>query len=106
MQKTSLVWIDRVTVSLDAIEDEIVQDISNSTISSNDIIRESKRTLEHGLEVKVNTVIIKNYNEHQIIPITERFSEMGVSVDLLNMDVGGTKKLNPEQVVFGMRYAP
>ncbi|GIR33822.1 MAG: hypothetical protein CM15mP47_0480 [Methanobacteriota archaeon] len=47
-------------------------------------------------------MIIKNYNEHQIIPITERFSEMGVSVRFIEyMDVGGTKNWNPEQVVFG-----
>ncbi len=101
-EKLASSGLDRVTVSLDAIEDEIVQDISNSSISSNDIIEGIKAALDNGLEVKVNTVIIKNHNEHQIIPITERFSEMGVSVRFIEyMDVGGTKNWNPEQVVFG-----
>ena len=94
--------LDRVTVSLDAIEDEVVQEISNSSISSNDIIQGVKAALKHGLAVKINTVVIKNYNEHQIIPITEQFYQMGVTVRFIEyMDVGGTKNWNPQQVVFG-----
>lgn len=94
--------LDRVTVSLDAIEDEIVRDISNSSISSSDIIRGVEAAIEYGLAVKINTVVIKDYNEHQIIPITEQFYQMGVTVRFIEyMDVGGTKNWNPQQVVFG-----
>ena len=94
--------LDRVTVSLDAIEDEIVRDISNSSISSSDIIRGVEAAIKYGLAVKINTVVIKDYNEHQIIPITEQFYQMGVTVRFIEyMDVGGTKNWNPQQVVFG-----
>ena len=94
--------LDRVTVSLDAIEDKIVREISNSSISSSDIIQGVKAALKHGLAVKINTVVIKDYNEHQIIPITEQFHQLGVTVRFIEyMDVGGTKNWNPQQVVFG-----
>ncbi|DAC57493.1 MAG TPA: GTP 3',8-cyclase MoaA [Candidatus Poseidoniaceae archaeon] len=94
--------LDRVTVRLDAIEDEIVRDISNSSISSSDIIRGVEAAIKYGLAVKINTVVIKDYNEHQIIPITEQFYQMGVTVRFIEyMDVGGTKNWNPQQVVFG-----
>ena len=94
--------LDRVTVSLDAIEDEIVRDISNSSISSSDIIRGVEAAIKYGLAVKINTVVIKDYNEHQIIPITEQFYQMGVTFRFIEyMDVGGTKNWNPQQVVFG-----
>ena len=94
--------LDRVTVSLDAIEDKIVREISNSSISSSDIIKGVKAALKHGLAVKVNTVVIKDYNEHQIIPITEQFHQLGVTVRFIEyMDVGGTKNWDPQQVVFG-----
>ena len=94
--------LDRVTVSLDAIEDKIVREISNSSISSSDIIQGVKAALKHGLAVKVNTVVIKDYNEHQIIPITEQFHQLGVTVRFIEyMDVGGTKNWDPQQVIFG-----
>jgi len=94
--------LDRVTVSLDAIEDKIVREISNSSISSSDIIQGVKAALKHGLAVKINTVVIKDYNEHQIIPITEQFHQLGVTVRFIEyMDVGGTKNWDPQQVVFG-----
>ena len=94
--------LDRVTVSLDAIDDSIVREISNSNVGSKNIIDGVKAAIKHGLNVKINTVVIKNYNENQIIPIIDIFYRMGVIVRFIEyMDVGGTKDWKPEQVVFG-----
>ena len=94
--------LDRVTVSLDGIDEQIVKRISNSNVSPNDIISGIQAAAETGLRVKVNTVIIKNYNENQIIPITSIFRKMNVVVRFIEyMDVGGTKDWDPSQVVFG-----
>ena len=94
--------LDRVTVSLDGIEDEIVQDISNSKISSTQIITGIETALASNLKVKVNTVIIKGFNESQILPITRLFYRLNVIVRFIEyMDVGGTKDWNPEQVISG-----
>lgn len=101
-RKLAVSGLDRVTISLDAIDDDIVQDISNSNIGSNDIISGVKSAIDAGLAVKINTVIIRNYNENQIVPIVKEFYRLGVIVRFIEyMDVGGTKDWNPEQVVFG-----
>ena len=94
--------LDRVTVSLDAIDDSIVKKISNSNLGSKNIIDGVKAALDNGLNVKINTVVVKNYNENQIIPILNIFYRMNVLVRFIEyMDVGGTKDWKPEQVVFG-----
>ncbi len=94
--------LDRVTVSLDGIDDKIVQDISNSKISSREIVKGIESAINAGLTVKINTVVIKDFNENQIIPITKLFYRMGVTVRFIEyMDVGGTKNWNPNQVVSG-----
>ena len=94
--------LDRVTVSLDAIDDSIVREISNSNVGSKNIIDGVKAALKHGLNVKINTVVVRNYNENQIIPILDIFYRMGVLVRFIEyMDVGGTKDWRPEQVIYG-----
>ena len=94
--------LDRVTVSLDAIDDEMIGRISNSNVTSKEIIDGIIAAKNSGLEVKVNTVVIKGFNENQILPMVELFYRMNIIVRFIEyMDVGGTKDWNPNQVVFG-----
>ena len=94
--------LDRVTVSVDAIDDELIRDISNSTVSSKEIIDGIIAAKDSGLEVKINTVVINGFNENQILPLVELFYRMNVIVRFIEyMDVGGTKDWNADQVVFG-----
>ena len=94
--------LDRVTVSIDAIDDKMVREISNSNVSSQEIVDGIVAAKNSGLEVKVNTVVIKDFNENQIIPLVELFYRMKVTVRFIEyMDVGGTRDWNPNQVVFG-----
>ena len=94
--------LDRVTVSIDAIDDKMVREISNSNVSSQEIVDGIIAAKNSGLKVKVNTVVIKDFNENQIIPLVELFYRMGVTIRFIEyMDVGGTRDWNPNQVVFG-----
>ena len=94
--------LDRVTVSIDAIDDKMVREISNSNVSSQEIVDGIIAAKNSGLKVKVNTVVIKDFNENQIIPLVELFYRMRVTVRFIEyMDVGGTRDWNPNQVVFG-----
>ena len=94
--------LDRVTVSIDAIDDMMVREISNSNVSSQEIIDGIIAAKKAGLKIKVNTVVIKDFNENQIIPLVELFYRMGVTIRFIEyMDVGGTRDWNPNQVVFG-----
>ena len=94
--------LDRVTVSVDAIDDELIREISNSTVSSKGIIDGITAAKNSGLEVKINTVVINGFNDNQILPLVELFYRMNIVVRFIEyMDVGGTKDWNAEQVVFG-----
>ena len=94
--------LDRVTVSIDAIDDKMLREISNSNVSSQEIVDGIIAAKNSGLKVKVNTVVIKDFNENQIIPLVELFYRMRVTVRFIEyMDVGGTRDWNPNQVVFG-----
>ncbi len=94
--------LDRVTVSIDAIDDGLISKISNSNVTSQEIIEGITAAKDSGLKVKINTVVIKNFNECEIVPIVKLFYRIGVVVRFIEyMDVGGTKDWNPNQVVFG-----
>ena len=94
--------LNRVTVSLDAIEDDLFKQISNTKITPEHILSGISSAINVGLPVKVNTVIMKNYNESQIIPLVRNFHSMNIPIRFIEyMDVGGTKNWNYDQVVTG-----
>ena len=94
--------LDRVTVSIDAIDEALITNISNSNFTSQAIIDGIIAAKDSGLEVKVNTVVVKDFNESEIVPIAKLFQGLGIVVRFIEyMDVGGTKDWNANQVVFG-----
>ena len=94
--------LDRVTVSIDAIDSNTFQKISNSGITPDDIISGINAAKEVGLTVKINTVIIKNKNVNQIIPLVNLFSKLDIPLRFIEyMDVGGTSGWNLDQVISG-----
>ena len=94
--------LNRVTVSLDAIETELFKELSSTNITPQHILSGIQSAINAGLPVKVNTVIMKNYNENQIIPLVTSFQSMNIPIRFIEyMDVGGTKNWNYEQVVTG-----
>tara|TARA_B100000767_G_scaffold79791_1_gene76487 strand:+ start:7288 stop:8205 length:918 start_codon:yes stop_codon:yes gene_type:complete len=94
--------LNRVTVSLDAIEEDLFRKLSSTSITPEHILSGISSAINAGLPVKVNTVIMKNYNEDQIIPLVRNFHSMNIPIRFIEyMDVGGTKNWNYDQVVTG-----
>lgn len=94
--------LNRVTVSLDAIEADLFRKLSSTNITPEHILSGISSAINAGLPVKVNTVIIKNYNDDQIIPLVRTFHSMNIPIRFIEyMDVGGTKNWNYDQVVTG-----
>lgn len=94
--------LNRVTVSLDAIEEDLFRKLSSTSITPEHILSGISSAINAGLPVKVNTVIMKNYNEDQIIPLVRKFHSMNIPIRFIEyMDVGGTKNWNYDQVVTG-----
>jgi len=94
--------LSRVTVSLDALDNEVFQSLSDTTNSVDEILQGIEFCREIGLPVKVNCVIQKGVNESQIIPIIEYFNQISITPRFIEfMDVGTTNSWNYDSVVSG-----
>ena len=94
--------LSRVTVSLDALDNDIFQSLSDTTNSIDEILQGIESCKQIELPVKVNCVIQKGVNECQIIPIIEYFNQISITPRFIEyMDVGNTNSWNYESVVSG-----
>jgi cyclic pyranopterin phosphate synthase len=94
--------LSRVTVSLDALENEIFQSLSDTTNSVDEVLQGIEYCGQIELPVKVNCVIQKDVNESQIIPIVKYFNQLSITPRFIEyMDVGSTNSWNYDSVVSG-----
>ena len=92
--------LHRVNVSLDAIDDDIFRNINGRNINTKPVIKGIIAAKEAGLEVKVNMVVKKGMNDHQVLPMATYFKEQGITLRFIEfMDVGSTNGWNFDQVV-------
>ncbi|EEK92675.1 Molybdenum cofactor biosynthesis protein A [Bacillus cereus AH676] len=92
--------LHRVNVSLDAIDDDIFKNINGRNINTKPVIKGIIAAKEAGLEVKVNMVVKKGMNDHQVLPMAAYFKEQGITLRFIEfMDVGSTNGWNFDQVV-------
>ena len=81
--------LDRVTVSLDALNEELFQSINDVGFPAAKVIESIEAAQAIGIPVKLNTVVKRGMNEGEIIPILERFRHTGVIVRFIEyMDAG------------------
>ena len=94
--------LDRVTVSLDALDLETFQAMGDTKETPETVLRGIEAARLAGLEVKVNSVIRAGYNEHSVEKIAERFIGTNVIVRYIEfMDVGETNSWNNGEVITG-----
>jgi len=94
--------LDRITISLDAINSELFKKMSDSNSEVEQVVLAIEKCLDLGLPLKINTVIQAGVNEDQIIPIIERFAPLGIEVRFIEfMDVGTTNRWKFDDVVTG-----
>ena len=95
--------LSRVTVSLDALENDIFQSLSDTTNSVDEVLQGIRSCERIKLPVKVNCVIQKGVNESQIIPIVKYFNQQSITPRFIEyMDVGNTNSWNYDSVVTGV----
>lgn len=83
--------LHRVTVSLDALDEEVFQrmcDVPGSTVG--DVLAGIDAALRAGFEgIKVNCVVRRGQNEDQIVPLVQALAPRGIEVRFIEyMDVG------------------
>ena len=93
--------LSRVTVSLDAIDQEVHSAITDSEVPVADILDGIFAAIRYELgPVKVNCVVQRGVNDHQIPKLVRKFRGTGVIVRFIEfMDVGSTNGWTQGQVV-------
>ncbi|RTZ40692.1 GTP 3',8-cyclase MoaA [Candidimonas sp. SYP-B2681] len=95
--------LSRVTVSLDALDDQMFERMSDSHVSVKTVLNGIEEAARVGLApVKVNMVVRKGLNDQQILPMARHFRHSGHILRFIEfMDVGKTNGWNLQEVVSG-----
>ncbi|MDP4625489.1 MAG: GTP 3',8-cyclase MoaA [Akkermansiaceae bacterium] len=101
-EELALAGMNRVTVSLDALDPEIFGKMNGTGAKVERVISGIMAAKNFGLPVKVNAVIQRGVNESQILPLACWARETGVDLRFIEyMDVGETNGWNMAEVVTG-----
>lgn len=93
--------LDRVTVSLDALDEATFRRMSGGRGTPDRVLEGIDAAIEAGLApIKINTVVQRGINERGIYALLERFRHTGVVVRFIEyMDVGTLNKWNEKELV-------
>ena len=93
--------LQRVTVSLDALDTHLFRELAGvDTGEPKQVLAGIAAARALGLETKVNMVVQKGVNDHQILPMAKAFRDMGDTLRFIEfMDVGNANQWRLEQVV-------
>lgn len=92
--------LKRVNISLDGIEDSIFTKMNGRNVKVNSILKGIFAAKEEGLEVKINMVVQKNVNDHQILPMVQFSKENNLTLRFIEfMDAGNSNGWKLDQVV-------
>lgn len=96
----ALAGLNRVTVSLDALDPEIFARMNGVGAKVDRILAGIETAKNFGLPVKVNAVIQRGVNEGEILPLARWAKAAGVSMRYIEyMDVGETNGWKMDEVV-------
>lgn len=89
----------RINVSLDAL-DETFEEINGRGIRATQILEQIDYAVSIGLKVKMNMVIQKGLNNHQMIPMVQYFKDKKITLRFIEfMDVGNDNGWNFDKVI-------
>ncbi|MFZ4551909.1 MAG: GTP 3',8-cyclase MoaA [Aquabacterium sp.] len=93
--------LQRLTISLDALDDVIFKRMSDTDLDVHAVLDGIAAAQAAGFaSIKVNTVIQRGVNDHQILPIARHFYGTGVEVRFIEfMDVGNTNLWEMDRVL-------
>lgn len=96
--------VDRITVSLDSLDDALLARISGRPITSAQVLAGIDAARDAGFaQLKVNAVIQRGVNDEQVLPLAEHFRGTGVILRFIEfMDVGTLNHWNLAAVVSGV----
>ena len=91
--------LNRVTVSLDALDDAIFQKMNGRNVPVQRVVDGIEAAAEAGMPVKINMVVQKGVNDSEILPMARFFRERGHILRFIEyMDVGNHIGWSMDQV--------
>ena len=95
--------LHRITVSLDAIDQDTFMKMNDRNVSVQKVLDGIDNARSAGFDaVKVNMVVQKGVNENDILPMAKYFKGTGNTLRFIEyMDVGNTNGWNLDQVISG-----
>ena len=95
--------LDRITVSLDAIDQATFMNMNDRQVSVQKVLQGIDNACTAGFEqIKINMVVQKDVNEQDILPMAKYFKGSGHILRFIEfMDVGNSNGWNMNQVVSG-----
>jgi GTP 3',8-cyclase len=101
--------LKRITVSLDALDDRVFKTMNDVDFPVADVLEgiEAAQSVGLGLDqeglfsgLKINMVVKKGTNDHEILPMARRFLAQGLSLRFIEyMDVGSTNGWRMQEVM-------
>ena len=93
--------LQRVTVSLDGLDDAVFRRMNDVDFPVADVLDGIKAAQAAGLgPIKINMVVKRGTNEHEILPMVRRFKGSGMVLRFIEyMDVGATNGWRMDEVI-------
>ena len=99
--------LERITVSLDSLDDEVFKVMNGLGYSTKRVLEGIKKANEVGLHpIKINAVVQRGVNDHTMVDLARYFKGTGHIVRFIEyMDVGNLNGWNLDQVVTAAEIA-
>ncbi len=96
-----LAGLDRITVSLDALDEAIFQRMNDASTSVRQVLGGIEAAQRAGFDhIKVNMVVQRGVNDEQILPMVNHFRHTGIELRFIEyMDVGATNGWHTQDVL-------
>ena len=93
--------LQRVTVSLDGLDDSVFRSMNDVDFPVADVLAGIDAAQDAGLgPIKINMVVKRGTNEHEILPMARRFQGTGIVLRFIEyMDVGATNGWRMNEVL-------
>lgn len=95
--------LKRITISLDALDDAVFRQMNDVDYPVSKVLEGIETAQAVGLShIKVNMVVKKGTNDHEILPMARHFMGSGISLRFIEyMDVGSTNQWRMDEVLPG-----
>lgn len=93
--------LQRITVSLDSLDDQVFKAMNDAAFPVERVLRGIEAAVEEGLSpVKVNMVVKKDVNDHNVVEMARCFRERAQTIRFIEyMDVGNSNGWRMDDVV-------